>query len=63
MNEQAMTQSSVTIKSSSGVLGKLKPALFAVLLGGVVIAAIGFAPGMAHNAAHDTRHVMVFPCH
>lgn len=37
----------------------------AVMLFGVVILfAVGFLPmAEAHNAAHDTRHSFVFPCH
>lgn len=37
----------------------------AVLLFGVVILfGVGFLPMEAvHNAAHDTRHSFVFPCH
>lgn len=39
------------------------PSLAAALLGIVVIAGVGFAPGVAHDAAHDVRHTMAFPCH
>ncbi|MFC6672989.1 CbtB domain-containing protein [Marinobacterium aestuariivivens] len=36
----------------------------AVLFGVVVLYAVGFLPmSAAHNAAHDTRHAFVFPCH
>ncbi len=36
----------------------------ALIFGVLVILAIGFAPmEIAHNAAHDTRHSFVFPCH
>ena len=39
-------------------------AAMAALLGAFVIWGVGFAPiGALHNAAHDTRHSMVFPCH
>ena len=38
-------------------------ALFAAALGLVILFGIGFAPGAAHNAAHDTRHAVAFPCH
>jgi len=42
----------------------LAAALLAALLGGFVIWAVGFAPiDVAHNAAHDTRHSVGFPCH
>jgi cobalt transporter subunit CbtB len=33
-------------------------------LGIVLIAGSGFAgPEVLHNAAHDSRHANVFPCH
>jgi len=42
----------------------LAAALLAALLGGFVIWAVGFSPiDVAHNAAHDTRHSIGFPCH
>ena len=45
-------------------IGSKWPALFAAILGVVVIFGVGFANiSVAHNAAHDTRHAMVFPCH
>lgn len=35
-------------------------ALFGVFL----VYGVGFAqPNVLHNAAHDTRHSLVFPCH
>jgi cobalt transporter subunit CbtB len=38
--------------------------LAAAALGVVILWAVGFSPaGIAHNAAHDTRHTMAFPCH
>lgn len=53
----------VTTTASDSLWNKVVAAVFAVLLASVIIGATGFAPGYAHNAAHDTRHVMVFPCH
>src|SRR5215469_16089163 len=39
-------------------------AVFAALLGALVIWAVGFSHiQIAHNAAHDTRHSAGFPCH
>ena len=36
----------------------------AVLTGIFIIAAVGFAePEILHNAAHDIRHGLAFPCH
>jgi cobalt transporter subunit CbtB len=40
------------------------PVLFAFLFGVVLIAGSGFASTPAvHNAAHDQRHAVGFPCH
>lgn len=39
------------------------PALAAIVLGGAIVLGVGFGPGVLHNAAHDTRHALVFPCH
>jgi cobalt transporter subunit CbtB len=45
-------------------VGSKWPALFAAILGGVILFGVGFSNlSIAHNAAHDTRHAMVFPCH
>ncbi|MEQ5833860.1 CbtB domain-containing protein [Marinobacter sp. NFXS9] len=34
------------------------------LFGALILYAVGFLPmSAAHNAAHDTRHTFVFPCH
>lgn len=42
----------------------LAPALFAAVLGVVLIWGVGFSHAEAvHNAAHDTRHSNAFPCH
>jgi cobalt transporter subunit CbtB len=45
-------------------LAKAAPALAAGLLGAVLLYGIGFAqPSLLHDAAHDSRHSMAFPCH
>ena len=39
-------------------------ALFAAVLGLVIVFAAGFAPSeTVHSAAHDSRHSFAFPCH
>ncbi len=40
-----------------------RAAFWAAVLGIVVLIGVGFTPGPAHNAAHDTRHSFAFPCH
>lgn len=45
---------------------RLPAAAGAVLLGLFILYGVGFALGQGdvlHNAAHDTRHTMAFPCH
>ncbi len=38
--------------------------LGACLFGALILFAVGFMPmDAAHNAAHDTRHTVAFPCH
>jgi cobalt transporter subunit CbtB len=42
----------------------LVAALVAVALGLGLVFTTGFAhPSTIHNAAHDTRHALSFPCH
>jgi cobalt transporter subunit CbtB len=42
----------------------LVAAAMAALLGSFLIWGVGFAPIAAlHDAAHDTRHSLAFPCH
>jgi cobalt transporter subunit CbtB len=42
----------------------LRAALLAFTLGGGLVYLAGFAyPSVVHNAAHDTRHSLAFPCH
>ncbi|MEE8172578.1 MAG: CbtB domain-containing protein [Alphaproteobacteria bacterium] len=43
---------------------RLWPVFFAVLLGVSIIYGVGLANPLAlHNAAHDSRHSLAFPCH
>lgn len=40
------------------------PALAAILLGALLLYGVGFAqPTAIHDAAHDSRHSLAFPCH
>ena len=40
------------------------PAVIAALLGVFILYGVGFATIPAlHNAAHDARHALAFPCH
>jgi cobalt transporter subunit CbtB len=40
------------------------PVFAAILLGVFILYGIGFAGAdVLHNAAHDSRHAITFPCH
>jgi cobalt transporter subunit CbtB len=57
---------SIGAKSSAKLarIETLKAAFGAILLGFGLIYLAGFAaPEIAHNAAHDSRHALSFPCH
>jgi cobalt transporter subunit CbtB len=61
MTAQVSSQQAVQLKSSTSVLAQ---SFAALVFGMVMLFAVGFAPmGAAHNAAHDVRHSMAFPCH
>ena len=48
----------------TGVSSVRVAALLAALFGLVLIWGVGFAhPSAIHNAAHDARHAIAFPCH
>lgn len=43
---------------------RMSVGIAALLLGVFMLFGIGFAHSEAiHNAAHDTRHALTFPCH
>ncbi|HXG78423.1 MAG TPA: CbtB domain-containing protein [Methyloceanibacter sp.] len=45
-------------------LSRAIPIFFAALLGIFIVGGVGFSHIEAvHNAAHDYRHSMAFPCH
>lgn len=54
-NEQTLAAPKISLLSQN---------LAAMAFGLLVLFAVGFLPmGVAHNAAHDTRHALAFPCH
>ena len=60
MNNQ-ISRTANQVNARSDVLA---PALFAILLGAFLVLGTGFAqPDAIHNAAHDGRHSLAFPCH
>jgi len=57
---QAVSQKDVL----AGATPRIPPALLALLFGGFMILGVGFANSAAiHDAAHDGRHALSFPCH
>ncbi|MCK5353849.1 MAG: CbtB-domain containing protein [Methyloprofundus sp.] len=53
-----------TLNSVSVTSTKNLQLLATAALGIVILFGVGFAPmDMTHNAAHDTRHSVAFPCH
>ncbi len=61
-----LSAASASTTSTSTSTSRLPAAIAASLLGFFILFGVGFAQGqggMFHNAAHDTRHTMVFPCH
>ena len=53
------TQSNSTVAVSQSAVTQI---FGAVILGMAMLFAVGFMD-VAHNAAHDTRHAIAFPCH
>ena len=53
-----------TVTSQTSVSERAKAVAAALILGFVLIYTVGFAASSnIHNAAHDTRHGLAFPCH
>ena len=50
--------------SASGENSRVIAPIAAVTLGMFILFVAGLAqPNVLHNAAHDTRHAVAFPCH
>lgn len=59
-----MNTTTVPADSSQSAQSRIMQLGFAGLLGLFVVGFVGFAHmDIAHNAAHDYRHSMAFPCH
>ena len=53
-----VTESDVAISET------IKARILAVAFGTAILFVVGFANSTSvHNAAHDTRHTLAFPCH
>lgn len=58
------TTAAATTTTSATSAALLRPLVAAAALGLVVLYGVAFAESpLAHNAAHDVRHVTVKPCH
>ena len=61
-----MRHGSDSLGAGSGVLDRLLALqrLIAAAIGAFIIGMVGFSHmSVAHNAGHDYRHSMAFPCH
>ena len=64
MNLSAQAQAQTQSASLSSSRSTRIPALAAVVFGCALVYVVGFAQSPSlHNAAHDTRHTLAFPCH
>ena len=61
MTSHVSSQQPTRVKASTALRAQ---SLAALAFGLLILFAVGFAPmGAAHNAAHDVRHSLAFPCH
>lgn len=59
-----MTTKILNQSASLSVSQRIAAGLVCVFLGSAVIWGVGLSNmAFAHNAAHDTRHAIGFPCH
>ena len=60
-----MTIKTLNAAESDVVINEtLKARMLAVAIGTAILFVVGFANSTSvHNAAHDTRHTLAFPCH
>ncbi|MGH1540649.1 MAG: CbtB domain-containing protein [Arenicella sp.] len=57
-------QSGIKSGTKSGTTSTLGRNIAVMLFGIAILFVVGFMPiDAAHNAAHDTRHALAFPCH
>jgi len=59
-----MIQQTATLSQTSASTTRLGVAGLVFLMGAILVFATGFAaPQALHDAAHDARHAMSYPCH
>ncbi|MFT6390439.1 MAG: cobalt transporter subunit CbtB [Cellvibrionaceae bacterium] len=58
------TSDTLSVQQTKPIASTPMQTLGALAFGLIIIFAVGFMPvEAAHNAAHDTRHALAFPCH
>ena len=64
LSDRLAPSAGVVTESDASTLGRLWRPLLVAGFGIALLAGIGFAPAAAvHDAAHDGRHALTFPCH
>lgn len=59
-----MTARTVSASSSVSVSKRVAAGLALLFIGATLVFTVGLSHmSLAHNAAHDTRHAIGFPCH
>lgn len=61
-----MTSKTISLEHAGpvGLTDRLKSAITLFVVGSIFVFGVGLAnTSIAHNAAHDTRHAIGFPCH
>jgi len=62
--KSSVNSSAATTALSASRFEAMRAALVALVLGFGLVWLTGFAyPESVHDAAHDTRHALSFPCH
>lgn len=58
------TMPSTRADATADLSSRIAAATVALLLGTFILFGVGFAGAdILHNAAHDSRHTIAFPCH
>ena len=64
MTETAIQTNAATVVGTSSLAKLRAQCALAFMIGASLIFMVGFAHSdVLHNAAHDTRHSLAFPCH
>lgn len=62
--DSLMTIQTQAVRSSLTISQRLVAGISAMVFGGILVFGVGLAHAdRLHNAAHDTRHAIGFPCH